>query len=114
MSCSLCRIILFVSFLFPFYGLYLLFFYRRFSYSHLAQLKYILPEAILLKKILSHDEMTGCMNHDLQINVVVDAFGDIAKQKQKNGYSFLTTIFRKRLEDFHKDHPKVCINSLPK
>ncbi|CAA6672188.1 unnamed protein product [Spirodela intermedia] len=33
-----------------------------------AQLKYILPEAMCIKKILRHDEPTSCMKPDLQLS----------------------------------------------
>ncbi|KAF0892422.1 hypothetical protein E2562_015484 [Oryza meyeriana var. granulata] len=79
---------------------------RRFSYSHLAQLKYIMPEAIVINKILLRDETTCCMKPDLQVNLLVDAVEGVAKQKGETGYSVLRRIFRQRLVDFFRDHPE--------
>ncbi|KAI3838738.1 hypothetical protein MKW92_045202 [Papaver armeniacum] len=43
---------------------------RRFSYANLAQLKYILPEKIVLKKvIIQKDERTEFKEYDLNINL---------------------------------------------
>ncbi|KAG8064085.1 hypothetical protein GUJ93_ZPchr0004g39592 [Zizania palustris] len=79
---------------------------RRFTYSHLAQLKYIMPEAIVINKILLRDESTCCMKPDLQVNLLVDAVESVAKQKGETGYSALRRIFRQRLVDFFRDHPE--------
>uniref|UniRef100_A0A0E0DAY9 CDT1 Geminin-binding domain-containing protein n=1 Tax=Oryza meridionalis TaxID=40149 RepID=A0A0E0DAY9_9ORYZ len=79
---------------------------RRFTYSHLAQLKYIMPEAIVINKILLRDETTCCMKPDLQVNLPVDAVEGVTKQKGETGYSALRRIFRQRLVDFFRDHPE--------
>lgn len=85
--------------------------FRRFSYQHLAQLKYVLPEAILIKKVLLRDDVTCCMKSDLLINLTVDAFeGTPIKKKQESGYSFLAKLFRTRLEEFSKEHSEVYID----
>ncbi|EAY93202.1 hypothetical protein OsI_15007 [Oryza sativa Indica Group] len=79
---------------------------RRFTYSHLAQLKYIMPEVIVINKILLRDETTCCMKPDLQVNLLVDAVEGVAKQKGETGYSALRRIFRQRLVDYFRDHPE--------
>ncbi|KAG6514825.1 CDT1-like protein a, chloroplastic [Zingiber officinale] len=79
---------------------------RRFTYTHLAQLKYILPEAISLKKILVHDERTCCMKPELQVNLQVDAVEKIIKGKSETGYTVLRTVFRERLLGFVNEHPE--------
>ncbi|GJN22146.1 hypothetical protein PR202_gb09685 [Eleusine coracana subsp. coracana] len=79
---------------------------RRFTYSHLAQLKYIMPESIVINKILVRDETTCCMKPDLQVNLLVDAVESAAKQKGETAYSVLRRIFRQRLIDFFRDHPE--------
>ncbi|TVU17439.1 hypothetical protein EJB05_33476 [Eragrostis curvula] len=79
---------------------------RRFTYSHLAQLKYIMPESIVINKILLRDETTCCMKPDLQVNLLVGAVENVAKQKGETAYSALRRIFRQRLVDFFKDHPE--------
>jgi len=84
---------------------------RRFTYGHLAQLKYILPESIVIKKVLLHDEATCCMKPELHITFQVDAIEDIAMGKGENGYSVLRRVFRERLADFSKCHPEVKITA---
>ncbi|RLM73913.1 CDT1-like protein a, chloroplastic [Panicum miliaceum] len=79
---------------------------RRFTYSHLAQLKYIMPEAIVISKILLRDDTTCCMKPDLQVNLVAGAVESIKKQKGETAYSALRRIFRQRLVDFFRDHPE--------
>ncbi|KAF8653127.1 hypothetical protein HU200_062571 [Digitaria exilis] len=79
---------------------------RRFTYSHLAQLKYIMPEAIVINKILLRDDTTCCMKPDLQVNLVVGAVESLKKQKGETAYSALRRIFRQRLVDFLRDHPE--------
>ncbi|RLM79249.1 CDT1-like protein a, chloroplastic [Panicum miliaceum] len=79
---------------------------RRFTYSHLAQLKYVMPEAIVINKILLRDDTTCCMKPDLQVNLVVGAVESVKKQKGETAYSALRRIFRQRLVDFFRDHPE--------
>ncbi|XP_027095243.1 CDT1-like protein a, chloroplastic [Coffea arabica] len=78
---------------------------RRFTYSHLAQLKFILPEAIEIKKILMHDERTSCMKPDLYIALHVDELEKNVKKKSDGGNVQLRKIFHSRLLDFFKSHP---------
>ncbi|XP_042062740.1 CDT1-like protein a, chloroplastic [Salvia splendens] len=77
---------------------------RRFTYSHLAQLKFILPEAIVLEKTLQHDERTSCMKPDLRITLDVEAIK--TKGKSKSGNLQLRKVFRNRLLHFFKSHPE--------
>ncbi|OEL23963.1 CDT1-like protein a, chloroplastic [Dichanthelium oligosanthes] len=79
---------------------------RRFTYSHLAQLKYIMPEAIVIDKILLRDNTTCCMKPDLQVNLLVGAVENVRKQKGETAYLALRRIFRERLVDFFRDHPE--------
>lgn len=72
---------------------------RRFSYRHLAQLKYLLREAIEVKKILVKDDRTSCMKPDLVVSL---DFGVI----QKDGNLRLRKLFRKRLVEFCKNNPE--------
>ncbi|KAE8721032.1 hypothetical protein F3Y22_tig00017575pilonHSYRG00006 [Hibiscus syriacus] len=80
---------------------------RRVLYSHLAQLKHILPEAIEIKRILLFDEMSSCMKPDLHVSIILDAidFGDNSKSENKN--LKLRKVFRDRLVDYSKAHPEV-------
>ncbi|XP_058197100.1 CDT1-like protein a, chloroplastic [Rhododendron vialii] len=79
---------------------------RRFSYAHLAQLKFILPEVIEMKKVLVHDERTSCMKPDLHIAMNVDAIKNEGKLKSASGNSYMRKIFHSRLLDFFKAHPE--------
>ncbi|KAG5563297.1 hypothetical protein RHGRI_005892 [Rhododendron griersonianum] len=79
---------------------------RRFSYAHLAQLKFILPEVIEVKKVLVHDERTSCMQPDLHIALNVDAIKDEGELKSASGNSYMRKIFHSRLLDFCKAHPE--------
>ena len=45
---------------------------RKLSYSHLAQMKHLFPEAIQIKRILLHDEKSLCMYADMEIILVMD------------------------------------------
>ncbi|XP_038887484.1 CDT1-like protein b [Benincasa hispida] len=74
---------------------------RRFSYGHLAQLKFILPEAIVLKKVLVYDERTCCMKPDLHISF---NFGVL--ESQEDQYMQLRKLFRARLSEFESSHPE--------
>ncbi|KAL5796547.1 hypothetical protein ACOSQ2_001367 [Xanthoceras sorbifolium] len=79
---------------------------RRFSYSHLAQLKFLLPEAIEIKKVLMFDEKTSCMKPDLHVSIIVDAIECDSKVKSDSKNMNLRKVFRARLMDFLKDHPE--------
>ncbi|GAU35052.1 hypothetical protein TSUD_30180 [Trifolium subterraneum] len=79
---------------------------RRFTHSHLAQLKFILPEAIAIKKLLVFDERTSCMKPDLHVTINPDAVEFDAKFKSESGTMSLRKLFRERLKDFWKSHPE--------
>ncbi|CAH9074453.1 unnamed protein product [Cuscuta epithymum] len=78
---------------------------RRFTHSHLAQLKFILPEAIVLKTVHLLDEFTQCKKID--IGVTLDASTIVNEVKTKSGSTSIDMrkVFRKRLLDFIRDHP---------
>ncbi|XP_016489512.2 CDT1-like protein a, chloroplastic [Nicotiana tabacum] len=79
---------------------------RRFTYNHLAQLKFLLPEAIEIKKILVHDERTYCMKPDLHITLNANAVKVDEKLKSTSDTVQLEKVFRARLLDFFKSHPE--------
>ncbi|KAK6164496.1 hypothetical protein DH2020_001360 [Rehmannia glutinosa] len=79
---------------------------RRFTYSHLAQLKFIMPEAIVVEKVLRHDERTSCMKPDLRITLNVEAIANKSKSKSLSGNLLLRKVFHGRLLDFFKSHPE--------
>ncbi|CAN0898365.1 CDT1-like protein a, chloroplastic [Linum grandiflorum] len=78
---------------------------RRFSHRNLAQLKYILPEAIEIKKVMNLDERTSCMKPDLHVSINADAIEFDEGTKSSKGLS-LRNVFRKRLEKFCESHPE--------
>ncbi|KAI7990811.1 hypothetical protein LOK49_LG12G01157 [Camellia lanceoleosa] len=82
--------------------------FRRFSYGHLAQLKFILPEVIEIKKILIHDEKTSCMKPDLHVTLNIDAIKNEEKPNA-SGNSHMRKVFHARILDFFKAHPKFLI-----
>ncbi|KAG5246318.1 CDT1 protein [Salix suchowensis] len=80
---------------------------RRFTHKYLAQLKYIMPEAIEIKRVLRFDEQTCCMKPDLHITVNADAIqGDDGKLKSESEKIYLRKVFRSRIVKFYRDHPQ--------
>lgn len=78
---------------------------RRFTHSHLAQLKFIIPDVIEIEKVLRRDERTSCIKPDLCItlNVKANGNGSNAKSDSRNVQQ-LRKVFRARLVEFHKSH----------
>jgi len=78
--------------------------YREFSHSHLAQMKYILPEGVCIDKVLVHDKKSLCMVPDMKITlrfeIVKDSSGESADLA-------LRRYFRSKLFDFFSMHPEV-------
>ncbi|VFQ59703.1 unnamed protein product [Cuscuta campestris] len=79
---------------------------RTFTHSHVAQMKFILPEAIELTKVLLQDESTLCMKSDLVITLNPNAVVGEGKVKSGNANLELSNIFRKRLLDYLEAHPE--------
>ncbi|XP_062101860.1 CDT1-like protein a, chloroplastic [Humulus lupulus] len=79
---------------------------NRFTYSYLAQLKFILPEVIEIKKTRIFNEKTSCMEPDLHIALNLDAL-DSRKLKSEGWNSYLRRVIQSRLADFSRSHPEV-------
>ncbi|KAL7134350.1 hypothetical protein ABFS83_11G021000 [Erythranthe nasuta] len=79
---------------------------RRFTHKHLAQLKFIVPEAIVLEKVLRLDEQTSCMKPDLRITLNLEALTSPSKSKSQSSNLQLRKVFRSRLLEFLKSHPE--------
>ncbi|KAJ0230161.1 CDT1-like protein a [Hirschfeldia incana] len=80
---------------------------RRFCYSHLAQIKHILPEAVEIKRVLIHDEATSCMKPDLHVTLNADAVVENVNSNSESKKKIsLRKVFRTRLADFVKSHPQ--------
>ncbi|KAF9686858.1 hypothetical protein SADUNF_Sadunf02G0033300 [Salix dunnii] len=83
---------------------------RRFTHKHLAQLKYIMPEVIEIKRVLRFNEQTSCMKPELHVTFNADAIDcDDRKLKSESKNIYLRKVFRSRLEDFYRDHPQVTL-----
>ncbi|XP_056170927.1 CDT1-like protein a, chloroplastic isoform X1 [Syzygium oleosum] len=79
---------------------------RKFLYSHLAQIKYLLPEVIQLEKLLIYDKKTSCMRPDMKITVQLDA---IEICREQSGFVALRELFKLRLVDYFTDHPEASV-----
>ncbi|XP_052170627.1 CDT1-like protein a, chloroplastic isoform X2 [Diospyros lotus] len=77
----------------------------RFSYRHLAQIKYILPEAVQTDKVLIHDKDTLCMKPDIKITLLFDV---IEGHYQQSIFLALQQVFTSRLLNFSTMHPENC------
>ncbi|KAJ4972644.1 hypothetical protein NE237_005818 [Protea cynaroides] len=78
---------------------------RKFSYCHLAQIKYILPEAVQIEKVLVHDGRTLCMKPDVKITLLFDA---LPAHPDQSASTAMRQVFRARLLDFFDTHPQEC------
>ncbi|KAI4351965.1 hypothetical protein L6164_006263 [Bauhinia variegata] len=76
---------------------------RKFSYPHLAQMKYILPEAIHIDKILVHDKKSLCMKPDLKITLTFEV---VEGNTSESAYLSLRKLFGSRLIDFFTRRPE--------
>jgi chromatin licensing and DNA replication factor 1 len=79
--------------------------YRKFLYSHLAQMKHLFPEAIQIKKILLHDEKSLCMYPDIEIALVMDVVE--CKNPDQPPSMTLCEAFYSKLLGFLDAHHKV-------
>ncbi|CAH1447270.1 unnamed protein product [Lactuca virosa] len=79
---------------------------RRFTYSHLAQLKFILPEGIEIKKILVRDERTSCMKPELDVTLNFNIIQDDEKLKSESKNILMRKLFRSRLVSYYKSNPE--------
>uniref|UniRef100_F6HE82 CDT1 Geminin-binding domain-containing protein n=1 Tax=Vitis vinifera TaxID=29760 RepID=F6HE82_VITVI len=82
---------------------------RKFSYRHLAQIKYILPEVVQIDYILIHDVKSLCMKPDMKISLLFDV---IEGHQEKSTFMALRQVFAYRLLDFFNIHPEVIAAAL--
>lgn len=80
---------------------------RSFAYSHLAQLKFIMPDAIEIKKILVRDDRASCMKPDLHVGLNFSVIEDDVKLSSDSAYIVLSKLFRSRLSSFCNSNPEV-------
>ncbi|GMH25772.1 hypothetical protein Nepgr_027615 [Nepenthes gracilis] len=79
---------------------------RRFTINHLAQLKHVLPEAIVIKRIRVRDEETNCMKEELHVSLDAEALKHNDNTKDIIGGSQLKKVFRARITKYHETHPE--------
>ncbi|XP_010696152.2 CDT1-like protein a, chloroplastic [Beta vulgaris subsp. vulgaris] len=78
---------------------------RKFTLHHLGQLKHIMPEVIMVKKIRVEDRETNCMKEELFVSLEVDAaVATEEHMKGGGGFSRLKQIFHSRLTDYSRTH----------
>ncbi|KAG6777236.1 hypothetical protein POTOM_017053 [Populus tomentosa] len=77
---------------------------RKFSYGHLARIKYLFPEAIQMDKILVHDKKSLCMKPDMKIGVLFDV---VEGHDEESDFIALRQVFTSRLVDYFIKHPEV-------
>ncbi|KAM1212131.1 hypothetical protein ACFX13_003818 [Malus domestica] len=90
---------------------------RRFTISHLAQLKFILPEVIEITKVLVKDGRTIDIKPDIRVTMNVDAVENDDKLKYEGGgHMHLSRAFCHRLGEiskFHHDGYEILEETLP-
>ncbi|CAN6455275.1 unnamed protein product [Victoria cruziana] len=75
---------------------------RGFSRCQLAQLKYLMPEAIDIRTTLVQDEKTNCVKPELLVVLRPDALRDLIG----DSYLALSRVVRSRLSAFIKSRPE--------
>ncbi|KAK1371868.1 hypothetical protein POM88_037960 [Heracleum sosnowskyi] len=66
---------------------------REFLYKHLAQIKYILPEAVKTERILIHNEKNRCMEPEMKISLLFDI---VEGHDEGSDYLALRSLFTSR------------------
>ncbi|PWA68147.1 CDT1 Geminin-binding domain-like protein [Artemisia annua] len=67
---------------------------RKFSYKNLAQIKFILPEAVQTEKILLHNKKTLSVEHDIKVTLNFDV---VEGHIENSAYIALSHTFSNRL-----------------
>ncbi|EPS70981.1 hypothetical protein M569_03778, partial [Genlisea aurea] len=78
---------------------------RKFGFMHLAQIKYMLPEAVQIEKILVHDVRTMCMKPDMKVQLIFDLVQD---HDEASEFLALSKLFKSRLCRFYRGNPEAC------
>lgn len=76
---------------------------RKFSHMHLAQMKYMLPEALQIDKIVIHDKRTLCMKPDMKITLLFEL---VEGHSEVSDFIALCQVFSSRLYNFFTTHPE--------
>lgn len=78
---------------------------REFLYKHLAQIIYILPEAVKIERILIHNDKTMCMEPEMKITLLFDI---VKGHDEGTDYLALRALFTSRLFSFLSENPESC------
>ncbi|KAK1304137.1 hypothetical protein QJS10_CPB11g02361 [Acorus calamus] len=76
---------------------------RKFLYSHLAQIKYIFPDALKIEPVLVHDERSLCMTPDMKITLLLNVADDRSNGSLSLAYC---KAFHAKLSEFYNAHPE--------
>ncbi|KAK9062455.1 hypothetical protein SSX86_019641 [Deinandra increscens subsp. villosa] len=77
---------------------------RKFSYKHLAQIKFIIPEAVQTDKVLVHNKKTLCMEPDIKVTLRFDV---VDGHTEQSNYIALSRLMSSRLIKFVNAHSEV-------
>ncbi|CAN6463342.1 unnamed protein product [Victoria cruziana] len=83
---------------------------RKLLYKHIAQMKYVMPEFILLESTFVHDQKSLCMLPDVKITLLPHTSGktETFTIRPEGGDSkSLRDVFWKKLRKIILDHPEV-------
>ncbi|KAI7733496.1 hypothetical protein M8C21_023794 [Ambrosia artemisiifolia] len=75
--------------------------WRKFSYKNLAQIKFILPEAVQIDKILLHNKKTFLMEPDIKVTLLFDV---TEGHNEHSDYIALSRLISSRLFKFVNEH----------
>ncbi|KAK1326612.1 hypothetical protein QJS10_CPA01g00042 [Acorus calamus] len=77
---------------------------KKFLYCHLAQIKYIFPDALKIEPVLVHNERSLCMKPDMKITLLLTVVAD----DRSNGSLSLAycEAFHAKLLEFYNAHPE--------
>ncbi|KAK1441603.1 hypothetical protein QVD17_07627 [Tagetes erecta] len=76
---------------------------RKFTYKSLAQIKFILPEAVQIDRILVHNKKTLCMEPDMKVTLLFDI---VEGHVEHTDYLALSRLISSRLFKFANAHPE--------
>nr|GEX59873.1 CDT1-like protein a, chloroplastic [Tanacetum cinerariifolium] len=76
----------------------------KFSYKNLAQIKFILPEAVQTEKILLHNNKTLSVEHDIKVALNFDV---VEGHIEHSDYMALSHAFSRRLFKLVNKHSEV-------
>lgn len=73
-------------------------------HRHLAQIVYIIPEAVNIDKVMVHDKKTSCMKPEMIINLILDI---VKGHSEHSDFLALHKVFVTRVTKYFAMHPEV-------